>query len=222
MLFSKSKYDTESSDLIEFSAIAVMLLLALMFGLSKTLEIEVSILDPGVIDPPIIVEPLVTKTDIRTNPGFVMPLPMDPVEEQNGDDGIIEYVQEPYVPTEAPLIVFNGNREVPDDEAIPFINVQEPPKLTDTEKDKLLRAVTENFPSLAKKSGSEGKVKLMFVCSKDGYPTKIEVASEVPEGLGFGEAAVSALKLVRFSPGYQNDKPVAVKMSQTIGFVLKK
>ena len=62
----------------------------------------------------------------------------------------------------------------------------------------------------------------MFVCSKDGYPTKIEVASEVPEGLGFGEAAVSALKLVRFSPGYQNDKPVAVRMSQTIGFVLKK
>ncbi|HAQ61526.1 TPA: hypothetical protein DCR49_05940 [Candidatus Delongbacteria bacterium] len=221
MLFSKSKYDTESSDLIEFSAIAVMLLLSLMFGLSKSISMNVEI-EPVLIDPPIIVEPLVTKTDIRTNPGFVMPLPMDPVEEQNGDDGIIEYVQEPYVPTEAPLIVFNGNREIPDDEAIPFINVQEPPKLTDTEKEKLLRAVTENFPSLAKKSGSEGKVKLMFVCSKDGYPTKIEVASEVPEGLGFGEAAVSALKLVRFSPGYQNDKPVAVRMSQTIGFVLKK
>jgi len=26
----------------------------------------------------------------------------------------------------------------------------------------------------------------------------------------------------RINPGYQNDKPVAVRMSQTIGFVLKK
>ena len=222
MLFSKSKYDTEGSDLIEFSAIAVMLLLTLMFGLSKTMEIKVSMVEPVLIDPPIIVEPMVTKEISKSKPEYLIPLPMDPVEEEDpGTDGPV-FISEPYVPTEAPLIVFNGIREVPDDEAIPFVNVQEPPKMSDSEKDKLLKAVTANYPLLAKKSGTEGKVKLMFICSKDGYPTKIEVASEVPEGLGFGEAAVSALKLVRFSPGYQNDKPVAVKMSQTIGFALKK
>jgi periplasmic protein TonB len=221
MLFSKSRYDTESSDLIEFSAIAVMLLLALMFGLSKSISMNVEI-EPVLIDPPIIVEPLVTKEVPRSRPEYMIPLPMDPVEEDDpGTDGI-EFISEPYIPTEAPLLTFNGNVEIPEEEVIAFINVQDPPKLNISEKDKLLRLITENYPSLAKKSGSEGKVKLSFVCSKEGYPTNITVAHESPEGLGFGEAAVSALKLVRFSPGYQNDKPVAVRMSQTIGFVLKK
>ena len=221
MLFSKSKYDTESSDLIEFSAIAVMLLLALMFGLSKSITMNVEI-EPVIIDPPIIVEPLVTQETPISKPGSIMPRSMDEIEEEEGSEGFIEYVQEPYVPSDPPLLTFKGNMEVPEDEVMAFINVQDPPKLSISEKDKLLRAITENYPSLAKKSGTEGKVKLSFVCSKEGSPTNITIASESPEGLGFGEAAVSALRLVRFIPGYQNDKPVAVRMSQTIGFALKK
>jgi TonB family protein len=102
------------------------------------------------------------------------------------------------------------------------VSVEVKPFLSPSERSKLAKAVTDNYPRLAKLSGTSGSVKLTFVCTSDGHASSIIVTSEEPSGLGFGEAAVAALKTVRFSPGYQNDKPVSVRMTLPVLFTSKK
>lgn len=223
MLYSKSKSYFDRAEVVELSTLLTVLMFILMFSISKSVQTD-AVFKTVVIKPIEVTEvDVVTQELPKAKPVIIIPVGMDLTEEISNEPAGIEYVPEKFVITTPPPIKFTGvNEKVKDDEVIAFINVQDPPKLSVSEREKLISAVTENYPSLAKKSGTEGKVKLSFVCSKDGNPVDIEVASEVPEGLGFGQAAVSALRQVRFNPGYQNDKPVAVRMSQTIGFVLKK
>jgi protein TonB len=223
MSYSKSKSYFDRKEVVELSTLLAVLVFVLMFTVSKTVRTD-AVIKTVVIKPIEIIDiDVVTQEEPKAKPTSAIPIGMEPIDEIGYEPTGIEYVPEEFVITTPPPIKFAGvDDNAKDDEVIAFINVQDPPKLSLSEKEKLLRAITENYPSLAKKSGTEGKVKLSFVCSKEGNPVNIEISSEVPEGLGFGEAAVSALRLVRFTPGYQNDKAVAVRMSQTIGFVLKK
>lgn len=224
MLYSKSKSYFDRAEVVELSTLLAVLVFVLMFTVSKSVQTD-AVIKTVVIKPIEIIDiDVVTQEEPKTKPTSAIPIGMEPIDEISNDfSEYVEYVPEKFAVVPPPPIRFAGvNDNAKDDEVIAFINVQDPPKLSVLEKEKLLRAITENYPSLAKKSGTEGKVKLSFVCSKEGNPVNIEISSEVPEGLGFGEAAVSALRLVRFTPGYQNDKAVAVRMSQTIGFVLKK
>ncbi|MBU4486707.1 MAG: energy transducer TonB [Candidatus Delongbacteria bacterium] len=222
MSFRRSRAFTESSGLIEISALIALGLLVSLFTLSKTINREVKI-KSITIEPQIIsdIGPIVT-TEPQTKPSLIKPMGMEETEEALFSDTPIEYVVPDFEYVPIPPIKFGGIGDVNEDEIIPYSSVQDPPKLISSERRKLIEAISENYPQLARMSDTQGTVKLNFVCSKEGVPTLIEIVKEEPKGLGFGAAAVMALRTIRFTPGYQNDKPVAVKMSLPIGFVLKK
>jgi protein TonB len=107
---------------------------------------------------------------------------------------------------------------VSEDEIFDFYAIQEKPEMMPGNAAKITDYITKNYPPLAKKTGTSGKVILKFVCSKEGVPTNIEITLEKPADMGFGEVAVKAIEQVRFKPGMQRDKPVSVRMNQRITF----
>ena len=83
--------------------------------------------------------------------------------------------------------------------------------------------VKENlrYPAAAVRGGIQGKVYLQFVVDKQGNIGDIQVL----KGIGFGcdEEAIRVLKASpKWSPGKQRGKPVKVRMSVPIHFILKK
>ncbi len=122
---------------------------------------------------------------------------------------------------------FEGSLPLPplvttQEKAIPFFQAQEPPTLIGGPS-----AVTEYimrhrlYPEMAQMAESDGDVILYFTVMKDGTVSKCEVFQERPEGLGFGQAAITAMLAMKFKPGKQRDKAVAVRMQQTIRFRMK-
>jgi len=87
-----------------------------------------------------------------------------------------------------------------------------------------INAITRNlvYPPMSPKNGVEGRVTLQFIVSKDGVPANVKILMEKPKKMGFGEAAIAALVKTRFTPAFQGDKPVPVKMVIPIYFELKK
>ncbi|MFZ1730159.1 MAG: energy transducer TonB [Bacteroidota bacterium] len=83
-----------------------------------------------------------------------------------------------------------------------------------------LDAVKKNlvYPDLAIRAGVEGTVIVLAYVNKEGIVT----GTEIMRGIGGGcdEAAMDAVKKVRFNPGLQRDKPVNVKVSVPVKFRL--
>ncbi len=221
---SLRRYNSHSaSSAAEITTITVMLILTAVFAFFKTTQFELKITDVKFefFDPP--EGPVIIPVPRPTTPPRVfIPSGMDPVEETLAGDDPLVFVPEDFNKKPLPPIEFSGIKDIKDVDAIPFVLVQEKPLLSVSEKNKLVKTLTLNFPELARKSNTEGKVKLSFVCSAEGFPTNIEIISEKPKNMGFGEAAVRSLKTVRFTPGYQSDKAVAVRMSIPLNFSLTK
>jgi protein TonB len=74
------------------------------------------------------------------------------------------------------------------------------------------------FPKMAQQAGVGGVCIIRFIVDETGKPINVEVFQERPEGLGFGEAGVKAIKAMRFKPGRQRDRYVKVPMQQVIQF----
>jgi len=74
------------------------------------------------------------------------------------------------------------------------------------------------YPEFAVRAGIEGTVHLLVYIDKKGRVTKVEVLKGI--GAGCDEAAIEAVKKVKFTPGKQRGKPVNVKMSIPIRFKL--
>lgn len=75
------------------------------------------------------------------------------------------------------------------------------------------------YPEDAKKNGIEGKVFLSTVIDESGNTTDIKVIKGA--GNGLDEAAVNALKGVKFTPGEVDGKKVKVKIVLPVMFKLK-
>ncbi|PID26561.1 MAG: hypothetical protein CR982_09845 [Candidatus Cloacimonadota bacterium] len=105
--------------------------------------------------------------------------------------------------------------EVEEEVAIDFFAVQSKPEMVGGMKSLYNNLV---YPVMARRAGKNGSVTLKFICSKTGKPTNIKVLSERPKDLGFGKAAVDALKKCVFKPGLQRDKPVPVSMKLPVKF----
>jgi len=74
------------------------------------------------------------------------------------------------------------------------------------------------FPSMAQTSGVGGVCIIRFVVDETGTTTDVTIYQERPEGLGFGEAGVKAMRAMKFKPGRQRDRYVKVQMQQVINF----
>ncbi len=108
------------------------------------------------------------------------------------------------------------------EEAVPFWAIEEKPELIGGPQAIYNYIVKHQlYPEMAQTAESPGDVIIQFTVMKDGNVTDCEVAQEKPEGLGFGEAAITAMLAMKFKPGKQRDKEVPVRMQQTIRFRMK-
>ncbi|MBK7106220.1 MAG: energy transducer TonB [Ignavibacteriae bacterium] len=102
------------------------------------------------------------------------------------------------------------------DEQPPFIWVEEMPEIIGGLQSLQSKII---YPEIAQKAGIGGKVILQATIDKIGNPIDIIVLKAV--GAGCDEAAIEALKSVKFTPGKQRGKPVYVRITIPIVFALQ-
>ena len=109
-----------------------------------------------------------------------------------------------------------------EEEAVSFFAVEEKPVLIGGIQ-AIMDYIKKNnlYPEMAQTAESNGDVIVQFTVTKTGSVVDLLVADERPKGLGFGEAAMQAMAAMKFTPGKQRDRPVPVRMQQTIRFRIK-
>ncbi|MCZ7555832.1 MAG: energy transducer TonB [Bacteroidia bacterium] len=75
------------------------------------------------------------------------------------------------------------------------------------------------YPDFAVRAGIEGSVTVLAYVNKEGIVMRTEVLRGI--GAGCDEAAMDAVRKVRFKPAEQRGKPVNVKASVQVSFRLK-
>lgn len=75
------------------------------------------------------------------------------------------------------------------------------------------------YPRAAVRAGVEGRVFIQFVVDKDGNVRDPKVLRDI--GGGCGEAAIEAIKEVKFTPGRLNGEAVNVQYSMPVTFRLE-
>ncbi len=83
---------------------------------------------------------------------------------------------------------------------------------------KIISRIKLQYPPSAQKSGIEGRVLLKVLVGKTGSVQEVEVVKSIPE---LDEAAIKAVKNVKFKPGKYKNKPVSVWVRIPIDFEIK-
>ncbi len=85
-----------------------------------------------------------------------------------------------------------------------------------------LKTIQESikYPTVAKNAGIEGRVLIQFTVDQSGHIENPIVINGI--GGGCDEEAIRALSQARFEPGYQDGKPVKVKLTLPFRFALSK
>ncbi len=83
-----------------------------------------------------------------------------------------------------------------------------------------IAAIQKNikYPEIAKRAGIEGRVYIQAFIDENGNVTKANVLKGI--GAGCDEAAMNAIKKVKFIPGRQRGIPVKVQVSVPVIFKL--
>lgn len=87
-------------------------------------------------------------------------------------------------------------------------------------KPQLKKTVPPKYPDLARKAGIEGMVYVLAIVGPDGKVRSATVAKS--DNQIFNDAAVEAVMQFEFSPAYQQDRPVSVKVMVPVRFTLQK
>jgi len=202
---------------IEVSAAIAIGLVALMFVISKKFDVsnvikEVTAVAIQVEDIPI--TRTIKKTEAPRKPTIPVADPeIDPMQDFEMPD-MEDIVNLDLKPAPPPP---------PDDrnEVVPFFAVEQKPVLVGGNQAIADYIVAHHlFPKMAQEAGVSGKVLISFIVGTDGATRDVKVAQEKPEGLGFGEAGVTVMKAMKFTPGMQRDKAVSVTMQQPISFTI--
>lgn len=153
-----------------------------------------------------------------------------------------EQVETPPPPPRPPVPVEVPNDEIIEDEIIGFdfeLNMDgplalPPPPAPEDEEPEIFIVVERmpepaggmeaiyrrlKYPEIARKAGIEGRVVLQFVVDERGNVVNPTVIRGI--GGGCDEAAIEAIKGVRFTPGMQRGRPVKVQFQLPIVFRLQ-
>ncbi len=83
----------------------------------------------------------------------------------------------------------------------------------------LIEAPDPVYPDSARQAGLEGMVIIQIVIDEQGKVTEAEVILAQPPGI-FESAALEAVRKRRFEPALQREKPIKIRMTQTVVFRL--
>lgn len=202
--------------LVEIGVIAALLLVIFVFLSSKRFENKVTIRKAEEVV--LQTEEIPITQQVKRPPPPARPtIPVEDPEVDAEDDLAFEDIDEIDWSIEAPPRPENAAEEV-----VEFFLVEEPPQIKGGVS-ALYEFLSKNnlYPEMARRAQIEGDVIIGFIVDGKGLPTEVNVIAERPAGLGFGEAGVKAIKAMKFSPGYQRDRPVSVRMQQVIKFRLE-
>jgi protein TonB len=106
--------------------------------------------------------------------------------------------------------------ETEEEEPVFFIAVEEMPEPIGG-----IAAIQQKivYPEIAKRAGIQGRVFVKAYVDKEGIVKKVELIKGI--GGGCDEAALEAVKQIKFKPGKQRGKPVSVQVSIPILFKLQ-
>ena len=101
-----------------------------------------------------------------------------------------------------------------------FFEITEVPKFPGGANE-MMKFLSENivYPDIAQDNGIQGTVSVQFVVDKDGSLTDIKVLRNPGGGLGDEGKRIVEL-MPKWSPGYQKNEPVRVKMIIPLRFKL--
>lgn len=196
--------------IFEISLIIALVLLIVAFRFFPDLDKPKAILaaQQEIVD----VEDIeITKQEIRPPPPPRPPIPIEAPDDEALDDIEIRdteiHIREDVAPP--------PRRE--EDDEVYFVAVEDLPEPIGGIA-AIQRAVV--YPEIAKRAGVEGTVYVEAFVDESGTVTKAIVVKGI--GAGCDEAAVDAVKKVKFRPGKQRGKAVKVRMSIPIRFRLQK
>lgn len=202
---------------VEFGLVMALLIITLTFLFSKQFRFEGEVREA----PPdsIVVEEIPVTQQVRRPPPPARPsIPVEDPDVDVEDDLAFEDITDIDWMAEAPPPPPTSIEE----EVVDFFAVEQAPQMQGG-TEALYRYMQENnmYPEMARNASIEGDVIVQFVVNTEGKPIDLVVAQERPQGLGFGEVAMEAIAAQTFSPGYQRDRPVSVRMQQVIRFRLQ-
>ncbi len=147
----------------------------------------------------------------------------------------------PPPPSRPAIPIESESEDIPDDATIEetnidFDEVPPPPEPPEEDEDQIVfvaydeppapiggfRAIQRKlkYPEIARKAGIEGTVIVYAKISKNGEVINTKIVKPLGNS-GCNEAAVEAIKAVKWKPAMQRDKPVTVWVSVPVKFRLK-
>lgn len=100
-----------------------------------------------------------------------------------------------------------------------FVSVEQMPEY-EGGMQKMFKFIGRNlrYPSQAVENNVQGSVIVQFVVDRDGSVNKVSILRGI--GVGCDEEAMRVVRLLKFTPGKQNGRPVKVQFSLPIKFTL--
>jgi len=197
---------------MELSLIASLAMLIIVFQAFKVFEGKSG---PGTqkVDIQIDVQDIPPTEQVKRPPAPARPaIPIESEDEDISEDETIET-------TEIDLTELPPPPPAPeeDESATIFIAYDEPPQPIGG-----FQAIQKNlvYPEIARKAGVEGTVFVKVLVDAKGNVVDTQVIKSLGNN-GCDEAAVAAIKSVKWKPAMQRDKPVKVWVSIPVRFVLK-
>jgi TonB family protein len=86
---------------------------------------------------------------------------------------------------------------------------------------KLTKSARPNYPPEAMRAKVEGTVKMEMIVQADGTVGDVRVVRSLDRKFGLDDAAVKAVKEMRFAPAMKDGIPVPVLLSTEIAFAAK-
>ena len=150
----------------------------------------------------------------RPPPPAAPSVPIESEDEELMEDITIEETElVSFTEFSAPPPPAAAEEEIPD-----FLPLEDQPKIIGG-----LAAIQKLiiYPEIAKKAGIEGLVQIKVLVNRKGEPTDFQVLKSLGKS-GCDEAAISAIRQVRFVPAKLRGRPVKFWMSIPIRFQLRK